>query len=725
MAGEFFRTKKITALVCIRLADLQSAIPSAVYSAIQPLLVQHTINEPLTIELYDLGYRDPRSTPLTVDLSASAVQVDAGENEIPRATCMLAVGRDGGSLASGMSNLGATSVAHVLERYLSGHVPVRIFERTLTPSGAGVGDYADNSDDGGEWKILFEGFATGPTRRGTAESSEFVLHASHFLGRLAFSSSLSGDVMAGSEFPAAFHTSVLQNFLPGAVTGLTPYGVLCASLAGGDAAQKDFWGFNVPPGDATQFPACGLKSFLYGLSENNQFDWQGLRQADRGATNCRPAFPLANDGAKAALDRIEPFLPNWLEVAGGGPGPAHAFASRVWTEIASTVTSVRNGRETAGSFVGVDRSDLLAGAPRAYTVSGYRYGVPITFRLSGQFLGPFTPGRGFASDIAGATFGDLYAASFWELIAGRYQARYSLSLVPMATRALVVPYAPLLSGIWQLVYASEISQWEDDVSNPLPIRGVILISDRKSTTGVFHVGNPAAGAAAPAFQQMDAVYDSCQPGAFITRGMPNWLSDAYRLPSIYAANTLRNMPRALSSVPWVLGPGALAAAAQIAAATNGAANPAAVGAPPASSLTTAARMAKAIYQNERTKTRTAYITGRYRTDIAPGSIVRFELPADKYVRAAVGGNRDTTVVGRVIRVTMSIDAERETAQTAFAVSHLRTEAEVDVPTNPLYSEGHPFWSTLSLGAPWCDSLYMRNKLGVRANIVDEPLGGGR
>jgi hypothetical protein len=220
---------------------------------------------------------------------------------------------------------------------------------------------------------------------------------------------------------------------------------------------------------------------------------------------------------------------------------------------------------------------------------------------------------------------------------------------------------------------------------------------------------------------MGAVYDSCEPGAFITRSMPAWLCDAYRLPSTFAANTMHNKPRAAVTVPWVLGTLALTAATDVVRNIPGAYQESPQ-APPVSSRTTAYRMAKSLYQLERTRIRTAYITTRYRTDIGPGSVVRFEVPADRYVRQAVGGNRDSTVVGRVIRVTISISEERERCETAFAVSFLRSEAESQDPNNPLFSEGHPYWSCHSLGSPWCDSLYIRNKLGTRASIADLPLG---
>lgn len=711
MAGEYFRANKVRALVCIRQEDLQVAVGSAVFNTLKPVLDAHTIHEPLTVELQDQGITNPANTPLTIVLDATEVQINAGTDEIPRAVCVLAVGRDGKSLAAGVGNLGSTSVVHVLERYLARFVPVRIFESVVQTAAAGMADLGDNDTDGGEPKLLFYGFTTGPTRRGTSEAAEFVLHASHFLAALTFSSSLSADVAAGSDFAAPFHTSVIPSFMPAGLPILTPYGAMCFALAGGDASQKDFWGFDVPAGTNNRPKSCGLRSFLFGLANTNQFDWQAMGRADLGGARCTLPTARTNAAAIAALNRIEPFVPAW----------DNATASSAWGTIAAAVTSIRTQREAGNSTLGVDRSDILGAAGGAYLAAGYRYGVPLTFRLSGQLLRQYTPGRGFASDVASATFGDLFPASFWDLIAQRYASRYSFCLNPMASRAVVSPNQPLLAGHWQFVWASEISQWEDDNQNPVPIRGAILISDRKAGTGAFAGGNPAVGDAGAAIQQMDAVYDSCEPGAFITRSMPAWLADAYRLPSTFAANTMHNKPRAAVTVPWVLGTLALTAATDIVNNIPGA-NRNAPQATPVASQTTAYRMAKSLYQLERTRIRTAYITGRYRTDIGPGSIVRFEVPADRYVRQAVGGNRDSTVVGRVIRVTISISEERERCETAFAVSFLRSEAESQDPANALFSDCHPYWSTANYGTPWCDSRYIREKLGTRASIADLPLG---
>lgn len=723
MAEMSFRANKVRAFVGIRLVDLQQALPLFVYAQYSPLFATHAVREPLTVELRDLGYTSENNTPVTVVLETVAVQIDAGESELPTATCVLAVGRDVEKLAHGVPDIAAASVVHILERYLSQYVPVRVFEQTILTSGLGVHDASDGvgGNDGGEPKVLFYGFTTGPTRRGTSESAEFILRASHFLAALTFSSSLSGDVAPGSDMAAPFHTSVLNGLLPAGLPGLTPYGVLCAALAGGDAAQKDFWGMDVPPGVGTQIRSCGLKSFLRNLAQTNQFDWAAFNRADLGASRCTLATGRFNTAAIEALDRIEPFTPDWATLAGGDAVAANRYASTVFTELESNITNIRNGRAAAGSTLGVTRTDILGSAARAYTAAGYRYGVPIAFRLSGQNLRAFTPGRGFASDIAAATFDGLYSASFWELLAQRYCQRYSLIVVPMATRALVVPNQPLQEGYWQFVQASEITQWEDDYQTPVPIRGVILVSDRKAGTGAFAGGNPAVGEAAGATQQMDAAYDSCQPGAFVTRSMPTWLGDAYRLPSTFAASTMHNKPRAAVTVPWMTGPRALTAATDIINGIVGA-NTGAPQAPPVSSLTTGYRLAKSLYQLERTRPRTAYIVGRYRTDIAPGSIVRFELPVDKYVEYAIGDVRDATLVGRVIRVTMSINEEAETAQTAFAVSFTRSETEATDPNNSLFSDSHPFWSTLALGSPWSDSQYIRNKLANRSNITDDEFG---
>lgn len=732
--GSFYRAAKPRTFVGIRRADLDPLLSAAgVLAALSPVLDFHTALEPLHVALRDQGVTDPLRTPPVLVLDAVAVQVDGGLNEVPRATCQLAVGRDAGLLAAGAPDAAAAAVTHVLESYLGRFVPARVYAHLTTTAAEGVRDLGDNAAWPDEWVVLFDGLTAGPTRRGTPQDASVVLHLVHFTAALTWSSSLSGLVAAGSEFPGAFAPGAFAATLTGVLgnAAMTPLGAVAMTLAGGEAAYTDFWGYNVPPSPAN-VRATGLKGFLVNLAgQQDLFDWAAFARADVGGAFCADVGRRrANDGALAALARVEPVWP--LATTNTAP-----LAKAVWDATRNAVRAQQQAAYAAGTNRGVDRAHLIARLGQTgYHATGYRYGVPVSFWLSQQNLQPLVrvfgaalnPGRGFAADIVGATFGDLAPASFWELLAVRYASRYQIALAPMADRAVVVPFQPHLDGVWQTVYASEVDQWDDDMQTPLPVRGVVMVGDRRGLTGVMAGFDPGAPGAAAAMQQADAVYDSCEPGGvFVYRMLPPWLADAPRVPGAYFAVTVQSGRRAAAGVPWSTVPRALAAQDQLLAADPTLAAAAAAGIPgggvaynalmAASDLhrSTANRLAKAVYQQERTRPRTVYVRGRFRTDIGPGSVVRVELPADRYARAALPGTHDTVVTGVVTRVSLALDQEGQAATTGLQLGFVRTEGET-ARGHPLFAEGHPYWVCACYGVPWCDSVAMRAKLGARAWI---------
>lgn len=724
----YYRAAKPRVIVGIPRASFDPLLQAAgVYTQYKPVLDFFSIREPYHVALADDGIA-PNDAPVILVLDAIAVQIDAGLNEIPRATCMLSVGRDAEMLADGAPDAAAASIVHLIERYLGRFVPARIYEHTTTTAAEGVQDLGDNAEWADEWVVVFDGLTVGPTRRGTPTESTFALHLVHFTAALTWSSSLTAQVAAGTSFTGAFAPGAFIATMTNVAAGypMSPLGAVAASLAGGEAVYTDFWGYRVPGNGRIPYHT-GLKGFLANLAtQNNLFNWAAMTRADLGGSACPDVGqPRTNDGAIAALRRIEPI---WTTNTA-------ADDRFIWNAIGRVIEDIRAPRLAANSNRAIDRSELLApagGASGVYGVAGYLYGMPLSFWLSQQTLRnhPLHPGRGFAADVVGASFGDLAPASFWELLAGRYASNYQLAIAPMANRAVILPFQPLMDRVWQHVYASEIETWDDDAQTPLPLRGVVLVSDRQGITNITVAGNnPAAPGAPTAYQQNDAAYDSCEAGGvFIYRTMPPWLADASRLPGAFAPGTLQNTPRAMAGLPWGTVPAAAAARDQLVAQSPELGLAAAAGlplggvaadnlaAPRNVMLSSGYRLARAHYQQERTRPRTVYVRGRFRYDIGPGSIVRLELPADRYVREALVGQRNTYAVGMVLRVTISLDQEGQNASTALQVGFVRTEGETQ-PGTPLFADSHPFWSCACLGVPWADARWIRDKLGDRASLV--------
>jgi hypothetical protein len=228
---QYARVQKPIAFVGLPRAELDAALRAAgALDAVRPALDARTIPEPRHVGL------GVNAAPDVLVLELLSCQVDGGGNEIPRATCVLAVGRDAGALAAGASTTQAMSVVHLLERYLNRYVPAKLYTNWRTTLSTGPAGSGDDTPEVGEWKVLFDGLTVGPTRRGSSEAAEFVLHLAHLTARLAFSSSISADVAPGTGVPAAFGAWVGPTFATG-VAPATPFGAVAAQLAGGQALQ--------------------------------------------------------------------------------------------------------------------------------------------------------------------------------------------------------------------------------------------------------------------------------------------------------------------------------------------------------------------------------------------------------------------------------------------------------------------------------------------------------
>jgi hypothetical protein len=733
--SEWYKVVRVETIVGIRRSDLDPILTAAgAPAAVLNAVARHTQKEPLHVELVDQGY-NATNAPDIVVLDAAAVQVDAALNQSATAVCELATGRDGTAMADGATSDESVGVAHHLERYVRKFVKVRIYERSTVTAVAGApdGQVGDLNSDPNEWKVLFYGLTNGTTRRGDGKSIRVALHMTHFTSVLGFSSSLSSGVASGTELPYAMNAAlfVTQNGAqPSGATLFTSAGFVASSVSGGAALDTDFWGYDAAA--SGNVPASGgLKRFLRGLAGQDLFDWASFARADLGGAYCsdygRPndilgivvPEPRKNDRALEAIDRIEPF----------NTAPVN---KDVLDALLTGIRRARAGITDDGDTRAVDRRDLNFRARAAYSGAGYRYGVPLSFYLKSAQLGPFSPARSFGADVSAATLSGLAPSSFWDLITARYSTRYQFVMAPMSDRAVVIPFHPFLNGSWQTVYASEVFSWDDDVRDQQPIRGVVLVSDRRSDAGWINSGS-AGAASAGTLSTADAAFDSCEDGVFLYRAMPPWLVAANRQPALWAARSGLG-PRATAAVPWSTVGAAVDAVNAIitglptsvgktlaeSAAELGL-TPEALAARSEQSRSTANRLARALYQQARTGPHTVYVTGRYRTDIAPGSVIDLELPGDRYVKAALGGNRDTRVRGLVQRVTFSIDRERQQTVTALQVGFVRLEPELKT-GQPLYSDCHPFWDCSCYGLPWCDSLFMRTKLGDGRDINFRPPG---
>jgi hypothetical protein len=698
----YYRAGRPTALLAINWDDM-SVVLGAAHAPIEVVnyLVAKLEPVPYTVRHADEGVA-PGQQPKALIVDPVAVQVDAGLNELPRAVCVLPAGRDGGLVAAGATGLDPVAVAHVIDQYLLRPVRAAIYSTVKFLSSAGTEDPNDQLDDLDEWVCLFDGRLVGTTRRRTDRSASVVCHLAHFAAALAQSSMLSGDLAVGTTSIAAHAAGSILTPITGVLSTATTFGAGMAAVAIGPAVYTDFWGYAAAAAVGTP-GGYGIRGFLADLAGRNMFNWRGF--ALTGASACGSDFDRKNDDALAAIARIEPF--------GGTAGTLAAN----WATVDKAVRAAQTG---AAAGRGVYRSDIVEAEPVAYADAGYRFGVPVAFRADQVAHGSYGgTAVGFATDLIGLQGGQLQPQSMWDFVTTA-AARFGLAVCPMADRMVVVPFQPLADGWWQTVYASEVFSWDDDVQAPIPVRGVALAGRRVGTTGVGPDGN-----APGAVQSLVGGYDSCEPGVIIVRDAPAWMLNTVN-PASFATYGVGG-PRAAAAAPR-----ATTALARDGIRVAATATAAALGIPTAVVLAGVdrlvpaagkkgekddlfARTAKQLFQLERARYRSVSVLGRFRHDIGPGSVIRLELPADKYVKAAVSGGDPVLMTGSVLRVTLQIDAEARTATTALQVGFVRMPGET-LPGSPLHATDHPYWATLSLGVPWADSDLVRIRLGVGAGL---------
>jgi hypothetical protein len=255
-------------------------------------------------------------------------------------------------------------------------------------------------------------------------------------------------------------------------------------------------------------------------------------------------------------------------------------------------------------------------------------------------------------------------------------------------------------------------------------------------------GAPGTSTAALSNSTFIGAYDSCREGQFEFRTSPPWLLSPFAAPfaghvaatnaTRPAANAKNTSIVARTNADVLLSTMTAESVKRIGNFAPGGAVGGAAAALSAAVLSyqaathdaqrTAVAYAKALYQFERLRHRSAQFAGRFRTDIGPGSMIAVEVPSDFMVDAALGVSHSQYIYGMVQRVTCIIDTQQQppVASTAFVLGYVRREAEmqtVDGNVSDIVSDGHPYWGTVVAGVPLVDSVAMRTRLANGSNIT--------
>lgn len=256
-------------------------------------------------------------------------------------------------------------------------------------------------------------------------------------------------------------------------------------------------------------------------------------------------------------------------------------------------------------------------------------------------------------EIAGLSLdGGLGGQTLWDNLI-ELSGRYLFAVVPLIDRTLIVPWNPCLRSAYKDVYATEYSNVERGSNVPLQLRAMALYGTFSADAG----GN--AG-------DSDGFKDIGLGGVYAPGGVEGVVK------IIPAPSWLAGVAAQLYTRVGGGGPGGLVRNAGAAPVAGAPAPPADPGAALGGLKDTLNKFARAAYHNEVLAFRTATLSGKFRLDIAPGSIVRVHVTPEKFL---ADDDLGKVLYGAVTGVILDISAEAGRCQTVLRLAHVRSEEE--------------------------------------------------
>lgn len=269
-----------------------------------------------------------------------------------------------------------------------------------------------------------------------------------------------------------------------------------------------------------------------------------------------------------------------------------------------------------------------------------------------------------------------YFSSFWGVLLNRLGASFLFSVVPMADRALVVPYVPNLRNTYRReIYVEDQDMLNYSKSFSRPLKGVIVYAgcgDRCGVPDNKENKTPAKTLTGGCYTP----YGPDDPGMILTQAAPGWLQDI--VPAGSDVRKTANQGRQSTTTPESSGKKTEKTPEELAKGSG--------------DIYTA--LAKAMFHNEILRGRNGSNVGKLRFDISPGSSVKIHGSAEKHTS---GDQLGSNMIGSVVRVSCSMDAESRRCSTGFHFTAMRTEHEND--SDKLTTSEHPLYGQSFDGAP--------------------------
>lgn len=478
---------------------------------------------------------------------------------------------------------------------------------------------------------IFEGYATGSGFRRSSTEAKFVLYCTHWLSELGFSSAISKQ---------SHPLNPSELFYP-------------ATFGGADA------GVNAAGAPTPAKPPKGIVSNILAddhFSQNNIFDdfwgkallpwFVALSETDR--INAKEIFDLSGD--RIAIEDIEP-----------------------------------GSNEDA--LIALRRFEPL-------TAGGYKLGVPVRPPVFDRDMG-FCIASAIAEHVGMETQEAYMNTTLWDKLTGQLGVGFLYSVIPLVSKALVVPFIPGQSKlIHRFVTVQDYESGDLQAALPRPLRAVGVYANKGNETGFESTmggGRPTLG--------IDGWFDkmSITPkdknfarGLIMFKMAPSWLANLMCVHQFSEEST-----GMASTIKTAVSPDAGAASTKMA---------------PAEIVRRSKPIldlyAQTLYNFEALKGRQGTVTGRVRFDIAPGSTVMVQAGQDMFIADC---KAQEVFIGEVLRVSTTIDGQGLMAGTSFHIGYIRSATENKDPATSI--ERHPIFS----GSKWAGCVLVEiPEFGVQA-----------
>jgi len=306
---------------------------------------------------------------------------------------------------------------------------------------------------------------------------------------------------------------------------------------------------------------------------------------------------------------------------------------------------------------------------------------PAELPLSIPFITQLNLNRGL-SNMLSANHG---YNSFWSKLVGELGPSFLFALSPASTFANVIPFfgglriEPTVGSAWRVIKLDDYNYSNFNANLAQLIESVNIFYPFQSNAGVS--GGQDNKGPTRSFCQVLAQFPEKPTdirGTVLVRELPHWL---HNMTPEYLYSL-----QALSPTLDTLDPG------------QGSSTPTGgVTQRPPQTITeqksVVDRYAQHWYQTTVLGQRFGEFSGKFRLDIAPGSMIAIEVPpAPPPVNPLKGSNEPSYLFASVTQVSFSINAEQHAAGTSFTITNLRNAKENADPTltdpkPPLYGEG--------------------------------------